>query len=166
MSAPSSHCPLSLEDTEAGKEILKAPLGHCPKIDMETRMILRALLEDMFNHLHTWHDWERCEDAWLSAMFMHDILSDILKRTPENTKIPETLEWLKPINPEPQTAEKERTAMSFDDRLDTDDIDALLDPVFELDLDRLQIDVLTHMEGQLDKLLGMVRSRYGPHEEE
>lgn len=157
-------CPMSLEDMESGNELLRAPLGFCPQIDKETRMILGALLDDMFNHLHAHHDPEKCEEAWASAQFMHDILSDILNRTPENTKVPDTLEWLRPLNKTTPATEKEKTAMAYENDLDTDDIDALLDPVFELNLDKLQHVVLVHMEGKLQILLSMVQDRYDQEE--
>lgn len=166
MSAQPNYCPLSLEDLLAGEEILKAPLGYCPQIDRETRMILRALLDDLFNHLHCWHDPQKCEEAFLNALFMHDILSDVLNRTPENTKVPETLEWLKPIKATQQHPEKEKTTMSLDHHLDFDDIDHLLSPVFELDLDKLPHSVLVHLEGQIQIMLGMVRRRYDEPDEE
>lgn len=151
-------CPLSIDDMEAGSEILKAPLGYCPQIDRETRLILRALLDDMFNHLHAFHDPEKCDEAWSSAQFMHDILSDILNRTPENTKIPAAMGWLDPHKA--TTDSEEKNAMYYERHLDTDDIDALLDPVLELDLDKLQHDVLVHMEGELQVLIARIRCRY------
>lgn len=160
MNAHPNNCPFTVDDMRAGSEILKAPLGYCPQIDMETRMILRALLDDMFDHLHAFHDPEKCEDSWASAQFMHDILSDILNRTPENTSVPVSLEWLKTT---PATRE-EKPVMANENDLDTDDIDTLLDPVFELDLDKLHHDVLVHMEGKLQILISLIRSRYDQEE--
>lgn len=155
MSVRPNSCPFTIDDMEAGAEILKAPLGYCPQIDQETRLILRALLDDMFNHLHAWHDPEQCEDAWASAQFMHDILSDILNRTPENTKIPDTLEWLRtPIEATP-TTEKEDNAMSFEE------IDLMLKELYQLDLDSLDKDVLEHLEEQLKLMLDLVQQRTG-----
>ncbi|WP_286921687.1 hypothetical protein [Marinobacter sp.] len=137
-------CPMSLEDMESGNELLRAPLGFCPQIDKETRMILGALLDDMFNHLHAHHDPEKCEDAWASAQFMHDILSDILNRTPENTRIPDTLEWLKPEEPQ------EQKPMSFEE------IDEILKPVFDIDRSELHPSVLEHLEEQLKDMLDLI----------
>lgn len=153
MSANPHHCPMSIDDMEAGNEILKAPLGYCPKIDLETRMILRALLEDMFNHLHTWHDPEKCEDAWASAQFMHDILSDILNRTPENTSVPDSLEWLKST----PTTYEEKTDMLPDENMSFQDIDDLLAPVFKIDLDSQHEQVIEHLEEELKEALEQVQ---------
>ncbi|MAO13720.1 MAG: hypothetical protein CMG82_10575 [Marinobacter sp.] len=107
-------------------------------------MILGALLDDMFNHLHAHHDPEKCEDAWASAQFMHDILSDILNRTPENTRIPDTLEWLKPEEPQ------EQKPMSFEE------IDEILKPVFDIDRSELHPSVLEHLEEQLKDMLDLI----------
>ena len=137
-----NNCPLSIDDMEAGSEILKAPLGYCPQIDPETRLILRALLEDMFNHLHAWHDPEKCEDAWASAQFIHDVLSDVLNRTPENTQMPATLVWLN----------TEQSNMSFDE------IDEILKPMFNINREDLHPQALEHLEEQLKLMLTLIEN--------
>jgi len=88
-----NHVDMSIDDLLAGGELLATRLGYCPQIDKDTRGILQALAEDMRNHQGT-IDLDKERDQWHAAMFMAEILEDILSRNHENTRLPESVVWL------------------------------------------------------------------------
>lgn len=80
-------------DLLSGNELLATRLGFCPQIDKETRGILQALMCDM-NNLRGTLDPEEQREQWLAALYMTEILEDVLMRTPENTQLPAQVVWL------------------------------------------------------------------------
>jgi hypothetical protein len=84
---------ICMVDMLAANELMNTRLGYCPEIDPDTRRILQALREDIDN-LQGTMDPEQQRDQQLAALFITEILQDILTRNQENTRLPESVVWI------------------------------------------------------------------------
>jgi hypothetical protein len=89
----SNRIDICMKDMLAGNELLSRRLGYCPQIDKDTRGILQALMCDI-NNLRGTMDPEEQREQWLAAIFMTQILEDVLNRNHENARLPESVAWL------------------------------------------------------------------------
>jgi len=78
-------------DLNSAQQLLAAPLGYVPQIDMETRQILSALLQDLHDHRQTCHRPQECENAGQTLTFIVEVLEDILGRSAKTHGTPHSL---------------------------------------------------------------------------
>lgn len=88
-----NHTPYSVDDLFSGAELLSMKIGYCPEIDAGTRRILAGLAQDLNDYRGTINPMND-SDGFELTLFMEEILKDILNRTPENTRLPESVLWL------------------------------------------------------------------------
>src|SRR5690554_2890322 len=75
----------------SAQQLLAAPLGYVPQIDMETRQILSALLQDLHDHRQTCRSPQECENAGQTLRFIVEVLEDILGRSVKTHGTPHSL---------------------------------------------------------------------------